>query len=54
MSPVAVIAGLVVALLAIVYVWTGMPLAWGIVMVLVVALVALAWLFVASLPRWPG
>ncbi len=54
MNPIVVIAGLVVALLAVIYAWTGLALAWGIVMFLCVVIVGLVVLWIHTLPRWPG
>lgn len=54
MHPVTIIIGLVVTLLAVIYAWTGMPLAWGLVMFLSAAVIGLMILFVSALPRWPG
>lgn len=54
MHPVAIIIGLIIALLTVIYAWTGMPLVWGIVMFLVAINIGLMILFVSVLPKWPG
>ena len=41
MHPVTIIVGLVVVLLSVIFAWTGMSVAWGLVMVLAAALIGL-------------
>jgi hypothetical protein len=54
LHPLTVIIGLVVVILAMVFAWSGMSVAWGLVILLAFLLVLVLALWVWSLPRWPG
>ena len=54
MSPVPIVVGLVVALLAVIFAWSGMSLACGLVMLLAAIIIGLLFAFYTLLPKWPG